>query len=157
MNIIPVGGKTPSSTAAALSVDANGMLETKKTWVNDFTALQLNGSAWITPSTTAKYTDALDVSDAAMVILMVTNSAKDSSSNAVPVTFSFLRTDVDNSTELLRNLSGDVIQFNTSTAYVLVTPDDIPELKYLKYIRFKIQSASAVSTGQVNIKVFKKR
>lgn len=157
MNIIPVGGKTPSSTAAALSVDANGMLETKKTWSNDMTALEYNGSTWITPSTTAKVTTLLDVSDCAMVVLMITNSAKDSSSNAVPITFSILRTDSESSTDIMRDINGDKIEFNISASYSLVTPDDIPALKYLKYLRFQIKATAAVSSGQVNIKVFKKR
>ena len=136
MKLITVGGKTPNNTAAVMSVDADGKVDVKRTWENEFTALQVNGSAWITPSsTTAKYTDGLDVSDAAMVILMITNSAKDSSNNTVPVTFSLLRTDVDNSSEYLRDLSGDIVQFNTSAAYTLVTPDDVPQLKYLKYMK----------------------
>lgn len=157
MKILPIGGKTPNNTAAAVAVDANGKLDTVKTWGNDFVALESGGTNWIGVSTTAKYTDPIDVSDCAMVSLLITSTAKNSNNEAVPITFNMLRTDSDTSTDYMRTFDGNTIVFNVSTAYTLITPDDIPALKYLKYLRFRIIATSAVNSGSVNIKVFKKR
>ena len=158
MNIIPVGGKTPSNTAAAVAVNANGKLDTVKTWSNDYVALTVNGSAWITPGTTAKYTENLDVSECAMISLLISNTAKDSSSNAVPVTFSLTRTDNESGTDLLRDMDGNYITFTVgATGYTMITPEDVPALKYLKNLRLRIKTDTAVSSGQVNIKAFLKK
>lgn len=157
MNIIPVGGKTPSNTAAAVAVDANGKLDTVKTWGFSEEALVVGSSSWITPSTTAKYTNALDVSDCAMISLCVMSATKNSSSVAVPVTFTFLRTDSESSTELMRDADGNYISFTLGNGYHLITPDDFPILKYLKYLHLRIVSSESVSSGQVNVKVYRKR
>lgn len=157
MKLIPFGGKTPSNTAAAVAVDANGKLDTVKTWGFEEEALVSGSTSWITPSTTAKYTNALDVSDCAMVSLCVMSAAKNSSSAVVPVTFTFLRTDSESSTEVLKDADGNAISFTLSNGYHLITPDDFPILKYLKYLHLRVQSSAAVSSGQVNVKVYRKR
>lgn len=157
MKLIPFGGKTPSNTAAAVSVDANGMLNTKKTWDTETVSVLVNNESWFYVGTTAKHSTSIDVGDCAMISLLVTSTIKNSSNELVPIQISLERTDSDNDGSVMKDFNGNYIQFNASSSYQLITPDDIPALKYLKVLRFKLLATASTSQGTMAIKVIKKR
>lgn len=156
MNLIPMGGKTPTSTAAAVAVDASGNLETKKIWETEVISVPTL-SPRSTSGTSTKAT-VIDCSEWAMVSVRVFNNMVDSDGNNVTVSVMFQVDDTSTATDLIKDVhTGETMKFNVPRGFTLLMPDDIPFLKYVKYLKFYIKALTTPVSGGVTFTVFKKR
>ena len=155
MNIIPVGGKTPNNTAAAVAVDANGKLDTKKTW--DVETQSVEKSLRSTSGTSTMST-VIDCSGFAMVSLRIINLHKDGENNKLPIHVMIQSDHNDGTSEVLHNLDGELTDFYVPYGVTIVTPEDFPPLKYMRLLKFYLKSETvAPTTGSITIYVIKKR
>ena len=139
--IMKVGGRKEDGTASALGIDANGYLKIKRVWEtqtkNIFTGTHSNTTAVTTVS------NVVNALEWGMVSLRVNN---------------LLNSDVkimlywDNSadgTEWMKDFNGEYVTFTVpADSQMIITPDDLPILNYLRYIKCRINAVTTPTNGK---------
>lgn len=148
MNVMPIGGKSPSDTLLGVAVDANGNAKTKKVWENNMTLIYEMGDN-LPESTATIWLDELDISDCAAVSLRVYTTSDAEYSIGIG-------TDTSSTTYALRNIDGDgqsvkIPTGNTKSKYISITPDDLPILQWIRKLHLLIVPQSVPTTGNLKI------
>jgi hypothetical protein len=139
--IMKVGGRKSDGTAAAIGIDQNGNLRIKRVWEtqtkNIFTGTLSNTTAVTTVS------NVVNAIEWGMVSLRVNN---------------LLNSDVkimlywDNSadgTEWMKDFNGEYVAFTVpAESQMIITPDDLPILNYLRYIKCRINAVTTPTNGK---------
>ena len=151
MSLLKMGGKAPDGTAKAVSVDAGGNVNVTRQWGADvFTVL---------PATQIRDTNAIstianavDVSGYGFVSLRFCNSL------GVPVTVMFYG-DMNEASDMWMTRPDKSYLSVTipATDFTILTPEDIPELNYLRYIKLRIAAKEAPTQGSLIVQVVAKR
>jgi hypothetical protein len=153
MSLIKMGGKSPDGKAKAVSVDANGNVGISRSWRSQ-TFVILNNAQ---PRTDAAFTilgsSALDVRDFGFVSLRFDNSL------GVPVNAMFYSDDENRNLDnwMMRNDRSYFSFVIPANGYSMLTPEDMPELNYFRFIKMRLQPQSAPTTGSLTIEVVAKR
>lgn len=137
-----VAGRTSGGTAVPMLADNSGNIGTTRAWKRKWVTIEENIEI---RDTNGHNLTALDVRDISMVSLRILNRL------GVPVTISFL-TDV-NTANGYGLMDADSSPKNSVTisplnGYVILTPEDIPLLNYVQYIRISVKAQSVPESGQ---------
>ena len=144
--MMKIAGRTSGGVAKPFLVDNDGNLGTtrkiKKTW----TTIQEN----IEIRDTNEYNvTAFDSSSFSIVSLRILNRLKDSEDNGIPVTIKFLSdVNTNNGWGLVNaDASNKSITIQPTSGYVIITPEDMPILNYIRYIRLSVKAQSTPASG----------
>lgn len=136
-----VAGRTTGGIAVPMLADTNGNIGTTRAWKRKWVTLQ---SALEIRDANSHNIDALDVRDVSMVSLRILNRL------GVPITIRFL-TDVNTSNGYglvdEEGVSKNSVTISPTNGYVIFTPEDIPLLNYVQYIRLQVQAQTAPTSG----------
>lgn len=135
-----IAGRTPSGTAVPMLADANGNIGTIRKWKKEWASIETSVEI---RDTNAHNCPAVDVSDVPIFSLRFLNRLD------VPVTVSFL-TDVNTTNGYgIQNANGEryTITLAPQNGYIIITPEDMPILNYLRYVRLQVKASSAPSSG----------
>ena len=139
-----IAGRTSGGTAVPMLADANGNIATTRTWKKEWVSLL---AATAVTDANAHDVTAYDVSGIPMFSLRVCNRT------GVDVTLSF-KTDVNTSngyTLCDADQADYAITIASSSRYTIITPEDLPILNYIKYLRIVYKAASTPSSGTLEI------
>lgn len=145
MSVIKIAGKSPTDTVKSVNVSANGELMTQKKWVNG--VVQLFDSK-VPESGKTSISERINISDVGAVSLRVSNSLN------VPITIG-LYSDWFSHDYQIRDADGALIRktIGAKVENVMITPDDMPQLMWLRTLRvyFTTPSTEETITGTVNM------
>ena len=151
MSLLKMGGKAPDGKAKAVGVDANGNLNVTRQWAADVIT--------VLPTTEIRDTNAIstisnavDVRNYGFVSLRIVNTL------GVPVKIMFYA-DINAASDLwMSRLDKSYITaMIPATDCVILTPEDIPELNYLQYIKLRITPQEIPTKGSLAIHAIAKR
>lgn len=146
MAMMKIGGKTPSNTVKGVAVNADGKLDTVRTWGADIISLFSD----TVDDTSAHRTTNLDLSSYPLVSLRVTNRT------GVPIVLrplvdlfnndnGYALTDVDGA-----NLA---IELAPNNAFAIITPADAPWLNYIKYLRMSFAASETPTASSPKVEI----
>ena len=145
-----MAGRTPNGIAKPLAVNTDGMPIVNKKWAFKAQAL---ASAMEIRDTTNHYIyedNSIDISDYPISSLRIRNSMDAS------VEIRLLYDGNKNQTNWLCDLNDEqnsivVPAGNNNSTWYLVTPDDLPFLNYIKYLKLAIKAETAPTTGSITV------
>ncbi len=144
MKVMPFAGKTNNNTVRGVAVSEDGVVQTNRQWTIKETYLFDYAEIRDTDVHTSK--DVLcDCSDAAMVSLRISNNLD------ANVEFSLYHDLSAGFTYVLKDINGNYITFTAKPGMTIVTPDDIPALKYLKYVKLRMAAKSVPTSGGISV------
>lgn len=135
-----IAGRTNGGVAVPMLVDSNGNVSTVRTWKKEWVTIQ---SALEIRDTNEHSLDAIDVSGIPLFSLRILNRL------GVPITIKF-STDANtfNGYKLADNNGTPVsITIQYTNDYVIITPNDLPFLNYIKYLRMTVTAESVPASG----------
>lgn len=144
-----IAGRTSDGVAKPFLVDNNGNVGTTRTWEKTWVTIQENVEI---RDTSEHNLTVFDSSGVPMLSLRILNRLKDSDNNGVPVTVRFM-TDVNTSNGYgLVDTDGanKSITIQPTNGYVVITPEDMPLLNYVRYIRLSVKAQSTPTSGVVS-------
>lgn len=146
---LPICGKNPSGNAKAANVSARGDLQTVRVWEQLYRTL----SAGSPTTTSAIISTAFDASNYAIVSLRFDNKLD------VDLDVTLLEDTTADGGSWLGDASGNAIKFTVphNSLIMIMTPDDLPVLNYLHYLKLRIQPKTAPTSGHYQIDVMCKR
>lgn len=135
-----IAGRTSGGVAVPMKASTDGDISTtriwKKSWQTIVTGLEIR-------DTNGHKLDAVDVRDIPTFSLRIINRL------GVPVTIKFL-TDVNTTNGyFLKNTDQTTKSITVSPGndYVIVTPEDLPFLNYVQYVRLQVEASTAPASG----------
>lgn len=144
MKVMPFAGKTNNNKVRGVAVSESGAVQTNRQWTIKETYLFDYVEIRDTEVRTS-FDVHCDCSDAAMVSLRISNNLD------VNVEFNLCHDLSAGSTYVLKDISGNYITFTARPGMTIVTPDDIPALKYLKYIKLRMVAKTAPTSGGISV------
>lgn len=147
MSVMKIAGKNPNDEVTGVAVSAGGNVITQKVWKNEVVEIY----SQTTPTSGTKYATALDLSDCGAVSLRVDNTTDQDLSLGLYVDY------LDN-TYQMRDSNGNVIRITipADTPRIMITPDDIPQLQWIKKLRVYFVLSENTASGTVAIYAVKK-
>lgn len=143
-----VASRKPNGTAAPVSADANGRVIVNRSWQKVWETID---EGMEIRDTSEHDCTAVDLRDVPMFSLRILNRL------GVPVTISF-KTDVNTLNGYsLANKDAQTMSITVQStgSYVVITPDDLPELRYLQYLRMVVSASSAPESGAFSAYIVK--
>lgn len=135
-----IAGRTPNGTAVPMKASTDGDISTTRTWKKSWQSIVSNLEIRDTDSHNL---DAVDVRDIPTFSLRIINRL------GVPVTITFL-TDINTANGYsLRNMdqTSKSITVSPANGYVIITPEDLPFLNYVQYVRLQVKASTAPTSG----------
>ena len=148
-DMMRIAGKTPSDTAAGIRVNSDGNLVEEKKWKYAYEKI-LNAEE--IRSTSAVVVTGGNVEDYGLISLRVYSTLDQ------PIRIQFYNDTATNGGSSVLNClnsAWEVIIPADSKMYI-ITPDDIPFLNYLRYIKLRVVATATPTTGNVTIYLHKK-
>lgn len=135
-----IAGRTSDGVAVPMKASTDGDISTTRTWKKSWQQIVLGLEI---RDTNSYNLDAVDVRDIPTFSLRIINRL------GVPVTITFL-TDVNafNGYALMNmDQTTKSITVSPGNDYVIVTPEDLPFLNYVQYVRLRVQASTAPASG----------
>lgn len=138
-----IAGRTANGTAVPMLADTSGNISTTRVWKR----------AWVSVIEPTQVRDTnnvegtLDLRDVSMCSLRITNRL------GVPVSIRF-KTDINttNGYELVDTDGASIIiTVQPTNNYVIITPEDLPLLNYVQYLRVVAKASSAPESGGLEV------
>lgn len=135
-----IAGRTPAGVAVPMKASADGDISTTRTWKKSWqqivTALEIR-------DTNGHDLDAVDVRDIPTFSLRIINRL------GVPVTIMFLSDVNTTNGYALHNMdqTSKSITVSPGNGYVIITPEDLPFLNYVQYVRLQVKASTAPASG----------
>lgn len=139
-----VAGRTSGGTAVPMLADSSGNVSTVRSWKKEWVTLMRDEEIRDTDQHNAT---ALDVRNIPMLSLRITNRL------GVPVNF-WLLTDVNTSNGYSlvdENMVAKSFTIQPGNSYAVITPEDLPILNYVQYLRIAAKATSTPSSGTLAI------
>lgn len=141
--LIGVGAKNPSNVWTALSVDGNGQLKTTKDYSATANTIIANESI---RDTNAHALGSFDASEYSYASLRVSNQLDSD------VTLYFYDDRTPLSTVYMKRNDGSYLSIAVkSKTYAIITPNDFPELPYMKHIKPIATCATTPTEGYLSV------
>lgn len=140
-----VAARTAEGNAVPMSADANGNIGTTRVWKKEW--VKITDSAIEIRDTSAHDLPAIDVSGIPLYSLRISNRLN------VPVTLSF-KSDINLTNGYsLANPDATIksITIAPSAHYIMITPEDLPMLNYIRYLRMYAKAQSAPESGTLEV------
>lgn len=134
-DMIRIAGKTDNNTASPFHLTENGNLCTQHNW-----EYEISNIVTATPTDTTEVRvgvgeeNAIFVAGYGLISLRITNNT------GVPVHIRFMADHTYDATGFLADVDGNRIEFDvpsSSTNFIIITPEDIPALNYLRLLKFR--------------------
>lgn len=135
-----IAGRTSGGIAVPMKASTDGDISTTRVWKRSWQTIQ---TALEIRDTATHNLPAVDVRDVPTFSIRITNRL------GVPVTIAFL-TDVNTSNGYsLYNMdqTPKTVTVSPGNGYVIITPEDMPILNYVQYLRLQVKASSAPSSG----------
>lgn len=135
-----IAGRTSGGVAVPMKASADGDISTTRIWKRSWQSIATNLEI---RDTNTHNLDAVDVREITTFSLRFLNRLR------VPVTIYFL-TDVNTSNGyFLNNMdqTSKSITVSPGNGYVIVTPEDLPFLNYIQYLRLQVKASTAPESG----------
>lgn len=135
-----IAGRTSGGVAVPMKASTDGDISTTRTWKKSWQTIV---SGLEIRDTDSHNLDAVDVRDIPTFSLRIINRL------GVPVTVSF-QTDVNTFNGYrLTNMdqTAKSITVSPGNDYVIVTPEDLPLLNYVQYVRLQVKASTAPANG----------
>lgn len=135
-----IAGRTSGGVAVPMKASTDGDISTTRTWKKSWQAIRTGLEI---RDVDPHDLDAVDVRDIPTFSLRILNRL------GVPVTISFL-TDVNTTNGYaLMNMDQTTKSITVSPGndYVIVTPEDLPFLNYVQYVRLRVRASTAPASG----------
>jgi hypothetical protein len=135
-----IAGRTSGGVAVPMLAETDGSIKTKRGWKKEWVSIEQNVEI---RDTTAHKCPAIDVSDVPTFSLRILNRL------GTPITLNFL-TDVNQSNGYsLINMDGTkkAVTIQPSNSYIMITPEDVPLLNYIRYLRLEVTASAAPESG----------
>lgn len=147
MSFLKIGGKTASGTAKGVAVADSGDVVTQKNWNTEITTLYTKTDNF---STGTIDIPEMDISMYAAVSLRILNGTEQG------YTLYFYK---EGTNFRLRDFSGNLITYEIpySNGWMIITPNDIDCLQWLKGLHLRYKLNAAAETGTFTIQVVGKR
>lgn len=136
-----VAGRTSGGTAVPMLADSNGNIATTRTWKREW--VSITSSAMEIRDASVHDIDAVDVSGIPMFSLRILNRL------GVPITIKF-KTDVNTSNGYglyKTDATAIAITVAPTQSYIMITPEDLPLLNYVKLLRMTVQASETPTSG----------
>ena len=136
-----IAGRTSNGSAVPMLADSNGNIATTRTWKKEW--VSITSSAMEIRDTTSHDLDPVDVSGIPLYSLRILNRL------GVPITLRF-KTDVNTSNGYgLHNpdATAKAITVAPTQSYIMITPDDLPLLNYVKLLRMTVTASEVPNSG----------
>lgn len=147
-SLMKVGVKSPSNTVVPVNEDVYGRVITNRSWKKVWETIEEGVEIRDTSEHTFPY---VDVRDVPLYSLRFTNRL------GVPITVELL-TDVNTLNEYSlvdKNAQQITFTIQPTSSYTIITFNDIPELQYVQYLRFKVKASSAPESGTLSAYIVK--
>lgn len=147
--MIKVGGKTSGGMARAFGVSEKGEALVKRVWENALVRVFANDIDGTTPQQTTVF----DAREFGFISLRVENQTESA------LTFTLYADRREDDPTYLKDINGDDIKFTIpAKSVVIVTPDDVPALSYLQYVRLRfVADTVPASAAYVCVRIMAKR
>lgn len=135
-----VAGRTSGGTAVPMLAGADGSIATTRKWKKEWVTIQ---SSMEIRDTNAVILDPVDVSEIPIFSLRILNRL------GVQITLKF-KTDINTTNGYnLADKDGTDFTFTIqpTNSYVVITPDELPILNYIRYLRITVIPVSAPVSG----------
>ena len=146
MSIMQIGGKN-DNLAIPVAVNSDGSVFTEREWIASPVNV-LDGYALRDANTHYTMTEGtfVDLKPFGLVSLRIVNSTdKD-------ITFALLYDLNKNSTTYLRDVDGNNIKIVAKSGKsMIITPNDMPVLNYIDYLKFNFSAAEAPTSGVITV------
>ena len=145
----------PADAAAAITLTRRGIGADamERTWtiekVTLFDNVELRDTNHIDSSQ-------IDTSDVGMISLRVDNALKDSNGDYVQVQMRF-QSEGGSGSYNTRDANGEAILLTFGGGYHFVTPDDLPILNHLQWLRIRAAAVTTPASGNLRVKAILKR
>lgn len=151
--VLKVAGKDPNGAVKAIAVDADGKEKVTRHWDSTVHALVDQGQIREDSPVISTASNALDLSEYGFVSLRVSNS------HDADVTVMLLQDAAPSGDSWMRRLDGSFITFSipANSLMTIITPDDIPELNYIKYLKLRISAKTTPTQGSITVRAITKR
>lgn len=146
MSMMKIGGKTPSDTVKGIAVNADGKLDTVRTWGADIISLFDD----TVDDTSEHRTTNLDLSSYPLVSLRVTNRTGVSIVLTPLVDLynndnGYALTDVDGASL--------TVEIAPNNAYAIIAPYEHPWLNYIKYLRMRFAASETPTASSPKVEI----
>lgn len=151
MNILKIGGKNDSNNVQGFSVTNKGYAKATRFWNTTITQLFNETISDRTVKTTIA--NVFNCEEWGFISLRFSNSTN------VKMTC-HIYSDIGSSSlqNYLKDNNGNPITFEIPTGQSILTPDDLPVLNYLKWLKLRIEPNEAPSTpNTLSVSVYAKR
>lgn len=135
-----IAGRTSGGVAVPMKASSDGDISTTRTWRKEWITIEANVEI---RDTTAHMCPAIDVSNIPTFSLRILNRL------GTPITLTFM-TDVNQSNGYqLMNMDATYkeVTIQPTNEYTMITPEDVPLLNYIRYLRLKVTASTAPESG----------
>ena len=151
--VLKVAGKDPNGAVKAIAVDADGKDKVTRFWDSTVHVLVDNGQIREDSPVISTASNSLDLSEYGFVSLRVLNS------HDAEVSVMLYEDTAPAGDSWMRRLDGSSITFSVpaNSLLIIITPDDIPELNYIKYLKLRISAKTTPTQGSITVEAITKR
>lgn len=135
-----VAGRTSEGIAVPMKASSDGDISTTRTWKKEWIPIETNVEI---RDTTGHNCPVIDVSDIPTYSLRILNRL------GKPITLNFL-SDVNQSNGyalLNMDATRKAVTVQPANAYIMITPEDVPLLNYIRYLRLQVTASAAPESG----------
>lgn len=135
-----IAGRTSAGVAVPMKASADGDISTTRTWEKSWQEIVTNLEI---RDTSSHVLDAVDVRDIPTFSLRILNRL------GVPVTIRFMSDINTTNGYMLTNMdqTTKAITISPGYDYVIVTPEDLPFLNYVQYVRMRVTASATPESG----------
>lgn len=145
MSMLRIAGKTKDNKAVGVACEDNGQVKTSREWKQNVVTL-MNGQELRSNSViTIINDDSFDASPYAFTTLRIHNELD------ANIKINFYDDLTKPTTGWLKNASGSYVEITIGKGLFIVTPDDVPFLKYCNLLKLRIEPLSVPTTGKLTI------
>ena len=135
-----IAGRTSTGVAVPMKASTDGDIATTRTWKREWITIESNVEI---RDQTAHKCPVIDVSNIPTFSLRILNRL------GTPITLNFL-TDVNQTNGYsLLNMDGTskTVTVQPTNGYIMITPEDVPLLNYIRYLRLEVIASTAPDSG----------
>ena len=151
--VLKIAGKDPNGAVKAIAVDADGKEKVTRLWDSTVHVLVDQGQIREDSPVISTASNSLDLSEYGFVSLRVSNS------HDAEIGVMLFQDVAPSGDSWMRRLDGSFITFSipANSLMTIITPDDIPELNYIKYLKLRISAKTTPTEGSITVRAITKR
>lgn len=135
-----IAGRTSAGVAVPMLADSNGNIGTTRAWKKEWVTIEQNVEI---RDTTTHNCPVIDVSNIPTFSLRILNRL------GTPITLNFLSDVTQSNGYSLHNMdsTSKAVTIQPVQGYIMITPEDVPLLNYIRYLRIAVKASTAPESG----------